>query len=171
MLIVLTHLPADGLKFEHQYAAEELDVTQHDFTFQQPPHVQGRVTNVGTEMRVKGSLTATLDADCARCLEAVSLPVATDFDLFYLPAETQADKTGEAELLDRDLDVSFYEDDRIDMDQLVLEQLELGLPARLLCKEDCQGLCQQCGTNLNVEKCQCQPPIDPRWQALADLKS
>jgi uncharacterized protein len=170
MLLVLTHLPADGLKFEHQYT-DELDLSQHEFSFQAPPLVQGRVTNVGQEMRVRGHLNATLAADCDRCLEAVTLPVQADFDLYYLPADEQSDHPGEHELLTRDLDFSVYQNDRLDLDELVLEQLELSLPARILCTDDCKGLCQFCGTNLNVESCTCQPPMDPRWQGLADLKS
>ncbi|HEX4948787.1 MAG TPA: DUF177 domain-containing protein [Blastocatellia bacterium] len=171
MLLVLTQLPTEGLKFEHQYAADELDLSQHEFTLPQPPLVTGRVTNLGLEMRVKGNLSATLIAECDRCLEAVTLPLATDFDLYYLPAEAQSEKSGETELLERDLDFSVYRNERIDLDELVLEQLELSLPTRILCMEACQGLCPQCGTNLNVESCNCQPPMDPRWQALADLKS
>lgn len=171
MLIVLTHLPADGLKFEHQYKTDELDLAQHEFTLQQPPLVQGRVTTLGQEVRVKGKVTATLEAACDRCLEPVVLPVERDFDLFYLPEDAQNATPGETELLARDLDVSIYEDERIDVDELVLEQLELSLPTRILCQEDCKGLCAQCGTNLNNEQCHCQPSIDPRWQALADLKN
>lgn len=178
MLIVLTHLPADGLKFEHQYEADELGLASHAFTFQQLPTVEGRVTALGTEMRVKGRLRAQLVVDCDRCLDAVTLPIDNEFDLYYLPPANSKDaskdalaqKGSETELLERDLDVSTYENDRIDLDELVLEQLELSLPTRILCTADCKGLCSQCGTNLNVESCHCQPPIDPRWHALADLK-
>ncbi len=170
MLIVLTHLPTDGLKFEHQYQADELDLAQHEFSFQEPPLIQGRITTLGQETRVKGKITATLEAVCDRCLESVELPVEQEFDLFYLPDDSQAESKGEQELLERDLDFSFYQDERIDIDELVLEQLELSLPTRILCQEDCRGLCSQCGTNLNNDACNCQPEIDPRWQALKDLK-
>jgi len=71
----------------------------------------------------------------------------------------------------RDLDFSVYQNDELDLDELVIEQLELALPVRLLCREECRGLCDQCGTNFNEQQCNCQPPIDPRWQALADLKN
>jgi uncharacterized protein len=73
-------------------------------------------------------------------------------------------------LLGRDLDFSFYQQDRLDVDELVLEQLELSLPTRILCQEDCKGLCAQCGIDLNTTSCNCQPPMDPRWQALTELK-
>ncbi len=171
MLIVLTHLPADGLKFEHHYEANDLDMSQHAFSLLQPPLVTGRVTHIAQEMRLQGRLQATLSAECDRCLEAVTLPIANEFDLYYLPVNAHADKSGETELLERDLDFSFYQNERIELDELVLEQLELSLPIRILCREDCQGLCLQCGANLNVEPCDCPPLIDPRWQALADLKS
>lgn len=170
MLIVLTHLPADGLKIEHQYQPDELDLSQHEFTFQQPPLIRGRVTTLGQEVRVKGNVTAKLETVCDRCLEPVALPIEREFDLFYLPENSQSEAKGEAELFERDLDVSFYQDERIDVDELVLEQMELSLPTRILCQEDCRGLCSQCGLNLNFEQCSCQPEIDPRWQALADLK-
>lgn len=170
MLIVLTHLPADGLKFEHQYKEDELDLASHEFTFQQLPLIQGRVTRIDAEVRVKGQVTAGLEAVCDRCLEPVALPVEREFDLFYLPETSSTTTSGETELLERDLDVSFYTDDRIDVDEVVLEQLELSLPTRILCQEDCQGLCAQCGANLNVAPCNCPPEIDPRWQALAELK-
>ena len=170
MLIVLTHLPADGLKFEHQYKTDELDLAQHEFTLQQPPLLQGRVTRLGEEVRVKGQITAALEAACDRCLEPVALRVARDFDLFYVPGLALTATPNETELSARDLDVSFYRDERIDGDELALEQLELSLPTRILCQEDCRGLCAQCGTNLNVEPCDCPPEIDSRWQALADLK-
>ena len=76
----------------------------------------------------------------------------------------------ETELHENDLEFSYYENDELDTDQLIREQLELALPARVLCREDCRGLCAQCGTNLNLETCQCTAPVDPRWQALAELK-
>ncbi len=171
MFLVLTHLPADGLKFEHQYETNELDLSQSEFALTALPRVRGRVTNIAQEVRVQGSLQATLAAECDRCLAAVTLPIDYEFDLYYLPVAAHADKAGETELLERDLDVSFYQNERIELDELVLEQLELSLPIRILCQEECKGLCPQCGTNLNVESCNCAAPIDPRWQVLAELKS
>lgn len=170
MLVSLTHLPVDGLRFEHQYEEGKLDLSGHEFEFRQLPLITGRVSTIGMETRVKGTIRAQLETVCDRCLESVLIPVNQEFDLFYLP-EAQASKSDEKELQERDLDFSFYRDETIDIDELVLEQLELSLPSRILCREDCLGLCSQCGTNLNLEKCQCQPPIDPRWQVLADLKN
>ena len=51
------------------------------------------------------------------------------------------------------------------------EQVLLATPVKLVCREDCKGLCPHCGSNLNVEPCNCQQPSDPRWAALSDLKN
>lgn len=57
----------------------------------------------------------------------------------------------------------------LDLDELVNEEVSLSLPNKILCKEDCKGLCYKCGTNLNVKKCDCKDDIDPRMEALLQL--
>ena len=170
MLISLLRLPVDGLAFSHQYEADELDTNEHEFELETAPQVTGRVTRSGMDVRVRGEVRATLKAQCDRCLSAVPISIETPFDLIYLPDDPGTGQTGEHEVLDRDLDVATYENEQINLDDLVLEQLELSLPTRVLCREDCQGLCPECGADLNFEQCRCEKPIDPRWQALADLK-
>ena len=67
-------------------------------------------------------------------------------------------------------DYAIVEDGFLDMDEMLLLQLEMEFPARFLCKDDCLGLCQRCGKNLNEGDCGCpKKEIDPRLQALADL--
>jgi uncharacterized protein len=53
----------------------------------------------------------------------------------------------------------------------VIEQVELQVPIRLLCREECRGLCPQCGADWNTEQCSCPPPIDPRWESLTGLRA
>lgn len=170
MIISLVRLPADGLRFAHQYEARELDLADRGFEFKRAPQVSGRVDRVGMEMRLRGEIKAALVVPCDRCVNDVDLPLEIPFDLLYTPQEV-SNQVGEIELHDRDLDVAFYDNEEINLDELVLEQLELSLPIRVLCREDCRGLCAECGADLNLEQCQCAKPIDPRWQALADLKA
>ena len=69
------------------------------------------------------------------------------------------------------MDFSTYDGDRIDLDEIVREQILLALPTRQLCAEDCKGLCPSCGANLNEKACGCeQQQTDPRWSALEALK-
>lgn len=57
----------------------------------------------------------------------------------------------------------------LDLKELVYEEVSLSLPTKVLCKEDCKGLCAQCGANLNVSKCDCKKDVDPRLSALLQL--
>lgn len=170
MLISLVRLPNDGLKFEHRYEDGELDLADRDFKLSRPVVVHGRVDRIGAEMRLRGSLETVLQRPCDRCLKDVDLPIDLPFDLIYVAADKENQRTGEIELTADDLGISVYENDQIDLDEMVVEQLELSLPFRLLCQEDCRGLCPQCGADLNTEACDCQPLIDPRWEALVAVK-
>lgn len=170
MLISLARLIPEGIRFEHQYKDDEIDLSHHDFLFRRPPLVAGRITRAGVDLKVSGQMQAVLELPCDRCLAPVIIETDQPFELFYSPGEYEAGKVGETELHGRDLDFSVYESDEFELDELVLEQLELNLPSRVLCREECRGLCPQCGTDLNYEQCQCQEPVDPRWQALAELK-
>jgi uncharacterized protein len=100
------------------------------------------------------------------------LPLEAAFDLRYLPEEAAAPddlETEDVELGADDAAATFYKDDAIDLADLLREQFYLALPMKPLCRQDCRGLCPQCGTNLNTDTCQCQV----RWEdpRLAGLKA
>ncbi len=171
MIISLARMPPDGLAFKRQYEVGELDTREYDFELESPPSLEGRATRAGQDIRLRGEIKAAISAACDRCLSEVSILVEIPFDLFYAPAEVARDQTGERELRERDLDFAVYENDQINLDELVLEQLELSLPSRVLCRAECRGLCPQCGADLNVEPCDCKPPIDPRWLAITRFEA
>ena len=76
---------------------------------------------------------------------------------------------GEREVEEEDLETSYYRDDQIDLNELLREQFYLALPMKPLCREDCTGLCPQCGTNLNTGTCACAPQWeDPRLAPLRE---
>jgi uncharacterized protein len=84
------------------------------------------------------------------------------------------------ELREDELSASFYQGDSIDVSALVQEQILLTLPSVPLCKEECKGLCAQCGVNLNQETCECQltkqtqltwKEQDPRLAVLSSLRA
>jgi uncharacterized protein len=142
----------------------------------------------GTEgaFRVRGSMSCRIELSCVRCLEPFPLEIAEDLDLLYLPHSANvgpesgqipdtledSDESAGRGLAPEELAVSFYRDERIDLSQMIVEQIVLALPMKPLCRPDCQGLCPHCGVNRNVESCACAPEdIDPRWEALKTLKS
>ena len=121
------------------------------------------------KFRLVGTVTTELELACSRCLEPFRLPVAAPFDLRYLPA-SEGSTDGEREVDDEDLETSYYENDAIDLNELLREQFYLALPMKPLCLDDCRGLCAQCGTNLNTGSCDCAPVWeDPRLAPLKNL--
>ena len=75
-----------------------------------------------------------------------------------------------AEVAEGDLDVFPFDGEKIDLEPLFREQFVLAIPFAPLCREDCKGLCPQCGTDLNSGTCSCEKPTDPRLAALKGLK-
>ncbi len=171
MKLSLLSIPAGGQNFERDYAPDELDASAHAFTINEAPHITGRVKPSGKDFHVTGELKAAVVISCDRCLRDLFIPVHETFKLVYVPTDEARSSHGEREVNVQELDFVYFEDDELDLDQLIRDQLELALPTRTLCSEDCRGLCAQCGTDLNQAECQCAAPVDPRWQALADLQN
>jgi uncharacterized protein len=123
------------------------------------------------QFRLAGAIRTELELPCSRCLEPFRFPVDLAFDQRYLP-QTAAAAEQETEVGEDDLETSFYRDDQIDLNDLLREQFYLALPMKPLCRDECRGLCPQCGTNLNTGSCDCGPAWeDPRLAALKQLKT
>ncbi len=120
--------------------------------------------------RVVGTVRGELELPCSRCLEPYRLPVDAALDLRYLPASELPSSEGEHQVAEDDVDCSYYQDDQIDLTGLLREQFYLALPMKPLCRDDCRGLCPQCGTNRNTGTCECESSWgDPRLAALKGL--
>jgi uncharacterized protein len=169
MRIELDKLEETGDSFAHHYEPEELALDEEDARLTKPPEVSGRVSRKGNEVRLRGKLSASAEVDCDRCLKTVIIPIETEFDVTYFPAADYS-ASDAAELLEEDLNVSFFEGETIDIDELVREQVLLALPARALCGDDCKGLCPVCGADRNTDSCDCDSrEVDPRWAKLEKL--
>ncbi|MCS6951241.1 MAG: DUF177 domain-containing protein [Bryobacterales bacterium] len=127
------------------------------------------IPNSGGEIRVRGRLTVCMQAECDRCLEPASFPLDLAFDLFYEPL-TSSPRVEEVELSESDCEVAFYQGEGLELEDVLREQILLALPMRRICREDCKGICPQCGQNRNLAPCACRPQaVDDRWAALRDL--
>ena len=109
---------------------------------------------------------------CTRCLQGLALPVAVETATLVLVEEeaTHDVRAMDQQLAAEDLGVLVVTGQRLDTRPLVLEQLQLQVPMRSLCREDCAGLCATCGADLNTGACDCRESADPRWAALARMK-
>jgi uncharacterized protein len=121
------------------------------------------------QFHLTGTVRTMLELPCSRCLEPFTSPVDAGFDLRYQP---HALNTGsdEREIEEDDLSTAFYENDSIDLGQLLREQFYLALPMKPLCRDGCAGLCPVCGMNLNRGACGCRREWeDPRLAVLKAL--
>jgi uncharacterized protein len=165
----LTNIRAQHERFERVYRPDEVPADDA-FRVVAPVELAFDIFKDNAQFRLVGSVSTTLELPCSRCLEPFALPVASSFDLRYQP-HTENTGEGEREVEEDDLTTAFYENDTIDLGQLMREQFFLALPMKPLCSEDCQGLCPDCGTNLNRGTCSCQRAWeDPRFAALKELR-
>ena len=161
--------------FEREYQPEALGATTDDYRIVAPVSLAFEIHKDKQQFRLAGRVKTTLELPCGRCLEPFEWPVDAEFDLRYLPhtapAAVQAKAAGEHEVEDDDLTTTFYENDQIDLGQLIQEQFYLSLPMKPLHRDDCKGLCPSCGANLNETTCDCQSGWeDPRLAPLKALK-
>lgn len=133
-------------------------------------HVFIKIFRFGKRVLVEGSAKISVTVICSRCLKDTSLPLDLFFREEYIPVEDSG-KGSEQELTNRDLDLSYYANDELDITELVKEQILLAVPMKPLCREDCPGLCTFCGKDLNSGPCGCRKEaIDERLAPLAKFK-
>lgn len=123
----------------------------------------------GDDLYVRGWASSRVVTKCSRCLRPTPLGLQREFEVVYRPARYRP-TDDERELDADDLDIDYYRGDTIDLTPLLTEQIILALPMKPLCRDDCEGLCAQCGTDLNESSCDCEPPVDPRLAALQALR-
>lgn len=123
---------------------------------------------VGEDLYFQGTLATRLVASCARCLGRYAQALRAPFEFVLAPARVLEP---EQELEAEDLALSFFSGPEIDVAPLCGEQAILALPMRALCREDCRGLCPQCGCDRNSSPCNCDGVRpDPRWAVLREWK-
>jgi len=130
------------------------------------PRVAGKLAvdltyyRAGDDLIFEGKARASALAPCARCLRDYPLPLAVDFRVVLASDGAKADG----------LECEFIGADQVDVAPMIHEHVLLSLPTRLICREDCRGLCPSCGSNRNTNPCDCpQESVRPRLAILHDL--
>ena len=169
MQIELSSLESSRGQFEHSYEPGELSIPDQRIELAAPAVIAGTIRRDAEKLKIQGKLETTVRVECDRCLKSLALPVAQEFSLEYVTAD-RYEQLKTAELSEEDLDLSVFDGEVIDVDEIVAEQLDLAVPYQTLCQETCKGLCPTCGVNLNLESCNChEAEIDPRWAELTKL--
>ncbi len=133
MKIVVNEIPKNGLELEETRSAAELDVGREDLTFREPVTIRAEVRREFDNVLIHLHIGSSIKFNCARCLKAGQRRIERDVEIIKPVAEENI----------------------IDITQLAREEIILDYPDRLLCKEDCKGLCLRCGWNLNDSDCGC----------------
>jgi uncharacterized protein len=175
MRLDLSHIRQPETAFLRQFDPAAFACDDEDYRVVAPVTLGFTIHKDKDRFRLVGTVSTTLELGCSRCLEPFTLPINLAFDLRYLPegmGRSDGDETEDGELSDEDASATFYRDDEIDLAALMREQFYLALPMKPLCRQECKGLCPQCGTNLNTDQCQCQIAWeDPRLAGLKALIS
>ncbi len=167
MIVEVDKIPKEGLAVSRDFEFSSIDLIEENTVFLSPPRVDVIIRKVGDEVMVKGRLTARLSFVCSRCLSPYEYPVNSSFDLVYLPEDLD---TLKEELDEEDIDRMFYRQRRLDLREIVLEQLNLTIPLKPLCSEGCEGICAVCGKLRQEGRCSClvQEP-EPGLQKLKNF--
>ena len=142
--------------FELDLSSQELSGTK---PFVAPVRVSGSAGNYTGIVELRAKAEFELETSCDRCAKPITLPQETE--IFHTLVTHLNDETNDELLLVNEL--------RYDLDPLITEDIFLDLPSKLLCSEDCKGVCPRCGKDLNQGSCSCEKEVDPRLAALKQL--
>ena len=181
---LLADITADGLSLVGEATAEELGLTEDDAVVQGPLDVSLDLTNVEGLVAVTGVLEGTIVRECVRCLKEYEDPLAFSVRAAFIPEPKSAPhhpkradsrkahaKVVEAEP-EEDLDDQYhYQGNQLELVPMLREHVILSAPMQPLCSDDCEGLCAQCGKNLNEGPCQCaEEPTIPTFRVVQSIK-
>jgi uncharacterized protein len=178
MFIEVAELELHPIDFQKEFPPDAIDLGS-GVRMCAPLHSSGRAQlveehhgkhQVVKDIRLQGELSTSLELPCARCIEPVVQKVARSFDLLYRPLGTDAGHE-ELSVTDAEAEIGYYQGEGVLLEDALREQVLLSVPLKVLCRDDCKGLCPSCGKNRNAEACTCDQSVeDPRWEALKGIR-
>ena len=125
----------------------------------EPVSIDGSLALVGDIIQLDVVVHAKLLLQCSRCIENFVHEIDLDVHEKFSSNQDNNDDS-----------IIFIDSDAIDITEIIENNIILALPIKKLCNDDCKGLCQKCGTNLNINTCSCDnKDVDPRLAKLKDL--
>jgi len=152
----IINVPGSSVSFDYEPDVSGL-VFESVAEFVRPLRASGSVRNTAGVLTLSAEITADLCCVCARCLKEFEKHIQLPCEA-VLAESIQNEEESDAYLLDGD---------EADLDEVLLTAFVLNMDQRFLCREDCKGLCERCGKDLNEGPCGCMQEIDPRLAALS----
>ncbi len=162
-------------RLEESVASVALGLDDFPFNGDEPVAITCNCSRDGDVAIADCEMSATLTQSCSRCLKDMTSEISTSFKLVVRRLHTgehQPEAPEGEDLSERDEDVRIIPRDEhtVDITEIVHDAVLLAVPAKLLCSEDCRGICQVCGANRNETDCGCAVErTDPRWDNLDGL--
>lgn len=123
------------------------------------------------DVTLEGTLTGAIRLRCGRCGEAVAHAIAEQFVYLLTTRGEEISELPEKECSDEECDTLYLNEPVIDVAEILQEQLQLAIPGKVLCRDDCRGLCPECGGSRNADECKCATPEpDSPFAVLRSLK-
>ncbi len=172
MIFEIEEIPEGGLNFDVLAPKGQFGIEQKDCFLANDVKVKGKLTKIERDICFAGDLQASLQVNCTRCLKTFPFLVISKIQVHFVPRVKEPSPGSEIEIKETDIEQEVYEGDRVDLSGPVRDQILLEVPLIRLCKEDCKGICSECGIDLNSSQCDCknEGQIDPRFAELLKLK-
>jgi uncharacterized protein len=149
-------IDAEGLNVDFIKNPSYFDFKDRDFKIVKDVSINCTLTRCDEDIYLNGNISTSVELICSRCLDNFTDAISSEFSAEYRPEKGESSGKEELELIESDLNVSYYKGDKIDILPTVRDQILLSLSLKPLCKEGCLGLCPHCGQNLNIGKCSCK---------------
>ena len=150
-------VPEAGLDLSDAISARGAGLDSPELDVVGDCHLSVRLRKLGARYHVTGAIRVTVALTCARCLARMEKVLEPSLQMVFESAHASATRT-ETQIRNRDLGLSFFEGNEIDLGPELRQAVLLAIPHKPICRADCRGLCPSCGANLNVESCRCQRP-------------
>lgn len=169
MKVRIEEIPPEGRSLHLEEDGNRLFRNEPNLRFDGKVRAHVRLRPTAGSVAVSGETGAALRLQCGRCMEEFRFEMQRDFLLEYRPV-SEVSERGEIQLTADEMDVQYYSEGAIDLEEVIMGQVAEAIPFKPLCSERCRGLCPECGENLNKKKCGCAgETVDPRPAKLKDL--
>ncbi len=166
MLIPLTQIEEEPFSWRERISIPVESLNREELVGLGQIACRGQIRAVSAGFLLEANLSYQQTLACVRCLEPIDEPVDARVELI-IAVRASPPAVGELELSETDLYTLYVDEEQLDTRPMLLEQVQLNIPMRAICREDCAGLCRVCGLNRNHGSCDCDDgPTDPRWEAL-----
>ena len=172
MVFGIEEIGDEGLSFSFVLKKDQFEIDQTGLNVNVDITINGSLTRVDDDVYLKGAVMTGVVASCSRCLDTLLYSIDSGLKSHFVPSDDRFASVRDVELHASDIDAEVYENQQIDLTQSIRDSILLAVPVICLCKENCKGICSQCGKNLNQGLCKCEIDsfTDPRLERLKIFK-